>query len=143
MTTAGTGAQRRAGVAPDSVDTEAKRLGAIVFVPLTGGSASDCTAPAPLIQDGSLITAIHKIASTRGQSPIYSSAKSTLRVRQPRSELSTFSVDILVDQRTDRRIRRGLSRSASNSGGDCRVPASSSRQRRPSKKTGAADGSPA
>ena len=71
MATAETCAQRRAGVALVSVDTEANRLGAIVFVPLIVGSASDRVAPAPLIGHESLITAMHKKASTRCQSSIY------------------------------------------------------------------------
>src|ERR1700676_3887251 len=39
---------------------EAKRLGAIVFAPPIGGSASDRAALGQLIEHGSLITAIHK-----------------------------------------------------------------------------------
>jgi hypothetical protein len=44
----------------------------------------------------------------RCQPSIYGSAKSTLRVGKTMSELSTISVDILVEQRTHNRIRRGL-----------------------------------
>src|ERR1700682_3617966 len=82
----------------------------------------------PIHRYKSLITAIHKTESSRCQPWIYSSAKSTLRVRKKVSELSTISVDILVEQRIDSRIRRGLSWSARNSGGDCQAPARSSRR---------------
>jgi hypothetical protein len=44
-------------------------------------------------------------------------------MRKVMLELSTISVDILVEQRTHCRMRRGLSRSARNSGGNRPAPA--------------------